>query len=81
MKKRNVTITLDDDTARWARVEAARQDISVSRFLGDMLTERRLAERGYELARRRYLSRDPQALRTSGKLPSRDDVHERHGIR
>jgi hypothetical protein len=36
---RNVTVTLEEDVAQWARVEAARQDTSVSRLLGELLKE------------------------------------------
>ena len=38
MKK--VTITLPDDLARRARVEAAKEDKSLSRFVADLLKER-----------------------------------------
>ena len=34
---RNVTVTLEEDVAQWARIEAARQDTSVSRLLGVIL--------------------------------------------
>jgi hypothetical protein len=37
---RNVTVTLEEDVARWARIEAAKQDTSVSRLLGELLKER-----------------------------------------
>src|SRR5580700_3806312 len=37
---KNVTITLPDDLARRARVEAAKQDKSLSRFVADLLAER-----------------------------------------
>src|SRR5215213_6375591 len=37
---KNVTITLPDDLARKARVEAAKADKSLSRFIADMLAER-----------------------------------------
>ena len=39
-KLRNVTITLEEDVAQWARIEAARRDTSVSRLLGELLKER-----------------------------------------
>jgi len=35
--KRNVTVTLEQETARWARVSAARADKSVSQFVGELL--------------------------------------------
>jgi hypothetical protein len=37
---RNVTVTLEEDVAQWARIEAARRDTSLSRFLGALLKER-----------------------------------------
>lgn len=43
---RNVTVTLEEDVAEWARIEAARQDTSVSRLLGALLKERMAARDG-----------------------------------
>ena len=37
---RNVTVTLEEEVAQWARIEAARRDTSVSRLLGALLKER-----------------------------------------
>lgn len=37
---RNVTVTLEEEVAKWARIEAARRDTSVSRLLGELLKER-----------------------------------------
>ena len=36
---RNVTVTLEEEVAQWARIEAARQDTSVSRLLGEILKQ------------------------------------------
>jgi hypothetical protein len=47
---KNVTITPRDDLARRARVEAARQDKSLSRFVADLLEQRCPAERPDKLA-------------------------------
>ncbi|MGO9862396.1 MAG: hypothetical protein ACLPLR_02195 [Terriglobales bacterium] len=43
---RNVTVTLEEDVAQWARIEAARRDTSVSRLLGSLLKERAKAQGG-----------------------------------
>lgn len=43
---RNVTVTLEEDVAQWARIEAARHDTSVSRLLGALLKERISAQGG-----------------------------------
>ena len=80
--RRNVTITLDDETARWARVEAAKHDTSVSQFVGYLLHMRMEEQRGYEQARRSYLSRSAQPLRHPDQsYPHRDELHDRAGVR
>jgi hypothetical protein len=43
---RNVTVTLEEDVAQWARIEAARRDTSVSRLLGELLKERMSTQGG-----------------------------------
>jgi len=74
---RNVTVTLEDEVARWARLLAAREEKSVSRLLGEVLREKMLAERGYDAAMKSYLARKPRRLKKSGGYPSRDELHER----
>ena len=41
---KNVTITLDEEVARWARIIAAEQNTSVSRLVGEMLREKMIDE-------------------------------------
>ena len=36
---KNVTVTMEDSVADWARMEAARRNTSVSRLVGEMLAE------------------------------------------
>jgi hypothetical protein len=38
---KNVTISMDDETAAWARVEAAKRGKSLSRYVGDVLAVER----------------------------------------
>lgn len=76
---KNVTVTLDEEVAHWARVWAARHDTSVSRLLGELLRGHMLQEEGYEAAMQQYLSVSPLVLRTEGRYPSRDEIHERSG--
>ena len=81
-KLRNVTITMDEETARWARIEAAKRDTSVSRLVGEILSERRLKAEGYEAARARYFAQEPRVHRGPGqRLPARDELHDRDGLR
>lgn len=79
---RNVTVTLDEETARWARIEAARRDTSVSRMLGDLLRREMQGEAAYEAAMERFLTQEPAVHRRgSGRLPTRDELHDRAGLR
>ena len=77
---RNVTITIEEPLARWARLEAARQDISVSRLLGEFLKERMIEKEGYQRAMRRALARRP-FLSTDGRYLSREEAHDRANLR
>ena len=79
-KLRNVTVTLEETVARWARMEAARQDTSVSRLLGQILKQRMLEEDGYQRAMRRALNRKP-FLKSGGRYLSRADAHDRARLR
>ena len=73
-------MTLDEDTARWARLEAARRDTSMSRLLGEILRERMGQEDEYASARARYLAQAPGVHRRPGqRLPTRDELHEQIG--
>lgn len=75
---RNVTITLDEETARWARIEAAKLGTSVSRLVGGMLTDHMKSAAKYERARRSYSNRLPTVLKTGeGPYPARSEIHSR----
>jgi hypothetical protein len=79
---KNVTITLDESTARWARRLAASQNKSLSRLVGDLLAERRLLDGRYELAMRDYFSLEPRPLGAPGqRYATRDELHDRAGLR
>jgi hypothetical protein len=77
---RNITVTLEENVARWARLEAARKEMSVSRLLAGILKERMLEKDGYERAMRRALARKP-FLKTDGRYLSREEVHDRANLR
>jgi hypothetical protein len=75
---KNVTIVLDERVADWARIEAARKRTSVSRLVGEMLAEKMRHQHAYEKAMRRFMSLQPQKLRSSpaDKLPTRDEIYQ-----
>ena len=73
---KNVTITLKEEVARWARIKAAEKNTSVSRLVGEMLQEKMQAEEGYRLAMEQYLSPGPQMLKQAGTCyPRREELY------
>lgn len=78
---KNVTVTLDEKTAAWARVYAAKRKMSLSRFLGEILHEKMHESREYENAMRRFLAIKPKNLSGGKPYPTRDQIHERKILR
>jgi hypothetical protein len=78
---KNVTITLDETVARWARLEAARENTSVSRFVGEMLATRMRDSQAYDVAMERYLSVTPRAISNGRPYPTRSELYDRSGLR
>lgn len=79
---KNVTVTLDEETALWARLEAARRDISVSSLIRQLLVDEMGGRVAYEGAKSRYLARQPSPLSKKGqRYPRREALHDRAGLR
>jgi len=79
---RNMTITVDEKVVKWARIEAARHDTSVSRMVGEMLTEKMRHDDAYDAARRSFFASPPRTLRRSGEiLPNREELYDRKVLR
>lgn len=79
---RNVTISLDDELARKARVAAAERDMSLSKFIADLLRKEVASDSGYEEAMHEYLAESPYvSLGRGEKLPSREEMHDRPVLR
>lgn len=78
---KNVTITLDEEVARWARVRAAIENTSVSKLVGEMLKEEMDREVSYDQAKKRYFFRKPGRISKSGKYPQRDELYDRKDLR
>jgi len=75
---KNVTITLENDVLRWAKIRAASEDTSVSRMLGEELRRKMLTEQSYELAKKRFQGRKITALKSANdSYPSRDSLYDR----
>lgn len=79
---KNVTITLDEKTAAWARVYAAKHNTSVSRIVGEMLQQRMRESHAYDEAMRRFLGKAPVKMKRAGRrYATRDELHDRARLR
>jgi len=79
---RNLTITLEEQVLRWAKVWAARHDTSVSRLVGELLRERMQEDEGYEASMNRFVAGKPVRLKKEGAgYPDRAEVHDRRRLR
>ena len=78
---KNVTVSMDEEMARWIRVQAAQEQLSVSRFLAQLVRERMADGRAYEGAKRRSLSLRPVNLKQDGAYPTREEIHDRPVLR
>lgn len=73
---RNVTITLSDEAARWARRKAAEENTSVSRLVGRMLEDQMRLSDDYWRAYRQWKRIRSIDVDAAGRL-SRDEAHAR----
>ena len=79
---KNVTITLEEEVARWARVRAAERNTSLSKLVGELLRQHMKEEQAYDAAMKRYLSRKPKWLKPRGEpYPTREELHDRTRLR
>ena len=72
---KNVTITMAEEVADWARLEAAKRNTSVSRMLGEMLAEKMRQEDAYERAMNEWLQRDPSYRSDGRPYVKRDELY------
>jgi hypothetical protein len=76
--KANVTLTIDADLLREARILAAEEGTSVSGLLRDRLEELVRRHKAYDAARRRAVARLRKGYDLQWTPPrSRDELHER----
>jgi hypothetical protein len=75
---KNVTIAMEEDVARWARIRAAEKDMSLSRLVGEILKDKMHEEDSYLIAKQKYNSLEPRSLKGKNRrYPSREALHER----
>ena len=73
---KNVTVTMEESVAEWARMEAARRNTSVSRLIGEMLAEKMRHDDAYERAMREALKFRSWG-RSEGPYLTDDEMYDR----
>jgi hypothetical protein len=73
---KNVTVTMEDSVAEWARLEAARRNTSVSRLVGELLAEKMRHDDAYERAMREALEFRSFGV-SQGPYLTRDEIYDR----
>lgn len=72
---KNVTITMDDAVADWARIEAAKRNTSVSRLVGEMLAEKMLRTDAYQRALHDWQTKDRRWSSDGAGYPCRSKLY------
>jgi predicted transcriptional regulator len=76
--KSNITLKLEDELLRKARILAAEEDTSISALLARQLEKAVREREGYEQAKRQALAAIKKGLELGFAPPgSRDELHER----
>ncbi len=79
---KNVTITLDQQTAAWIRVQAAKLNMSVSRFVGELLHKQMTDAQTYNESMQRFFSEKPLDFEwVDGHRPKREELYDRPVLR
>ncbi len=77
---KNVTISMDEDTATWTRVQAARANKSVSKYIAELLERERMRDSQYDESMKSFLARKP-FLTSDRPIPTREELYDRPGLR
>ena len=76
--KQNITLSIDKELIKRARVLAAQRQISVSRMLSEELQKLIEDSHKYELAKKQALNYISRGFHLGGKITvSREELHER----
>ena len=77
-RKLKIWVDLDEDTAKRARVQAAKRNMSVSRYIGEIVRKELGAMDEYEAAYRAWRKRKPFPLKGSPEpYPKREERYDR----
>jgi hypothetical protein len=79
---KNITISLDEQTAARARRHAAQLGMSLSRYIGQVLEKSLRESRDYERAMRRFFNcMSRSTYMSDGRYPKREELYDRGRLR
>ena len=78
---KNVTVSMEEAALEWVRVKAARDNASISRYLGQLVEQARARDGIYERSMRAALKFQPLAFPKNTRYLSRDEANGRADIR
>ena len=74
---RNITITVSEEAARWARIKAAEEDTSVSKLVGRMIEDEMRRAGAYRAAFEKWKKLKPiKGVRPAERM-TREAAHKR----
>jgi hypothetical protein len=74
---KNVTVSMDEGVAEWARLEAARRNTSVSRLVGELLAEKMRHDDEYERAMNDWIARKRKYKSNGAAYSPRAELYDR----
>lgn len=80
-EKHNITVAIEPALLRKARAIAARRGLSISRLLADELRAIVAEDSAYRAAHKRARSLFASPLSLGGRPATREELHERRGLR
>ena len=81
-RMKNVTVTLDEETFAKARIRAAERNMSLSRFMSELLARELSHDDAYEAAYRGWRAARPFALKGAPqRYPKREELYDRPVLR
>jgi hypothetical protein len=74
---KNITISVEENIARWARVKAAKRGVSLSKMISELLEKQMEQEQGYQRSMAEFLTREPEPIKkSSSAYPKREELYE-----
>jgi hypothetical protein len=78
---KNVTISMDEELAEWARVEAAKAGQSVSTWIASHLNRLKTVDPGFDADIAAFLATPKACMSDGGRTFDREEIYDRRVFR